>query len=624
MRYGIGILLALLPAAPVAGQPEEVKRVEPVVVTATKIETPVAELGASVSVVNGGDVQTYHYSTVDEALRNVPGLEISHSGSLGKISTVFIRGANSNQVQVLVDGVRVKSPTTGQVDLSDISPDQIERIEIIRGPQSTLYGADAIGGVVNIITRKGKGPLSALIEQEAGNHDTLASRASLGGTWKILDYALSASHLESNGQFKNDNSDVNALNARLGLSLPWESALAFVLRYTKSDTGLPVKFVFPPPQPITPVIDPNQKQQSETMVMSLEGRTHPVPWWESRARISRYTNNLGFQDTPDPGFPFESPIRSQINVERREAEWVNAFHVGNWSTSTVGLEYRHEEGDDKGVFHKAVHTQAVFFEEQLRFVGRLFLTGGFRVEDHSVFGTVATGRASVAYMLKEWGTRLRGSAGSGFRAPTINDLFFPDFSNAGLRPERSVSWDVGVDQKLWQDRIRLGVTYFHTDFTDLIQFVPLDVFPFAAVTNVGRARAQGIEFTSEADLWYKLVASVNYTFTDTEDLQSRHPLPRVPEHSWNIGVSWEPIRRLSLFTQLYIRSSQFDNFGEIFNRGYTRVDVGGTYRLLGKYGRLQALEVTARIQNLLNEHYAEVHGFPALGTNFLFGLRARF
>src|SRR5207247_10888535 len=121
--------------------------------------------------------------------------------------------ANSDQVQVLADGVRVKSPTTGQVDLSDISPDQIERIEIIRGAQSTLYGADAIGGVVNIITRKGQGPFSASVQQEAGNDDTLVSRASLGGTWKILDYALPGSHLESNGQFKHGNAAHNRQHA---------------------------------------------------------------------------------------------------------------------------------------------------------------------------------------------------------------------------------------------------------------------------------------------------------------------------------------------------------------------------------------------------------------------------
>src|SRR5262245_15863520 len=185
MRYGTGVLLILLAAGPASAQSEESKRLDPVVVTATKVETPAAELGASVSVVNGSDLQTYLYPSVTEALRNVPGLEIVQSGSPGKVSSAFIRGANSNQIQVLVDGVRVKSPTTGQVGLSDISADQIERIEVIRGAQSTLYGADAIGGVINIITKKGQGPpISGFIQQEGGNYDTLVSRGVAGGTWK--------------------------------------------------------------------------------------------------------------------------------------------------------------------------------------------------------------------------------------------------------------------------------------------------------------------------------------------------------------------------------------------------------------------------------------------------------
>jgi vitamin B12 transporter len=617
-------ILILAAGAAAEAQEQETKKVEPVVVTATGVETPKEQLGVAITVVDGQDFQTYHYETVDDALRNVPGVEIRRSGSLGKTTSISIRGANSNQVQVLVDGVRVKSPTTGQAELSDLSPDLIERIEIIRGPQSTRYGADAIGGVVNIITKKGTGPFSASVHQEAGNYDTLRSRASFTGTYKLFDYSFSASHLESNGQFKNDGSDIDALNARLGVSLPGNTSAAFIVRYNKTDTGLPVKFVFPPPLPITPIIDPNQKQQSETLVMTLEARTQPVPWWESRARISRYQNSQGFQDAPDPGFPFDVVTISQFNVERREAEWDNSFHLGKWSTTTIGLEYRHEEGDDKGVFRTATHTQAGFFEQQLRFFDRLFLTGGFRVEHHSVFGTVTTERGSLAYLIKEWGTRIRGGAGSGFRAPSINDLFFPGFSNAALQPERSFSYDFGVDQKLWRDRIRLGVTLFHNDFTNLIKFIPIPVFPFASVTNIGRAKSQGMEFTAEADLLANLVATVNYTYTDTEDLVSRHPLPREPQHRWNLGLIWEPVKRLSLFAQVYIVSEQFENFGDIFNRGYTRVDIGGAYRLLTAWGWLQALEATARVQNLLSEHYAEVRGFPALGTNVLVGLRARF
>ena len=164
---------------------------DPVVVTATTVDDArPSSSGASVSVVNGEDFKTYHYPTVDDALRNVPGVEIRRSGAYGKTTSISIRGANANQVQVLVDGVRVKSPTLGQVDLSDISPDLIERIEVIRGAQSTLYGADAIGGVVNIITKQGHGrALPATVEQEVGNYDTCVSRATVHGAWKILNYA---------------------------------------------------------------------------------------------------------------------------------------------------------------------------------------------------------------------------------------------------------------------------------------------------------------------------------------------------------------------------------------------------------------------------------------------------
>jgi len=397
------LLLALTGLAGVAAA-QETKKLEPVVVTATKTETPAGQLGASVSVVTEDDFKTYHYLTVDEALRHVPGVEIRRSGSLGKATSITIRGSNAKQVQVLVDGVRVKSPTLGEADLSDIPPDLIERIEVIRGPQSTLYGADAIGGVVNIITKKGRGPFAATFEQQAGTLDTYLSRAAASGNWKLLDYALAASHRESNGQYRNDASELNAVSGRLGLALPWDSALAFTLRWNRSDTELPVKFLTTP-LPIVPLIDVNNEQQNETAVMSLTGRTRPVTWWESEARLSRFTNTSVFVDLPDPAedgcaFP-PCQFPSVIKVERREAEWLNHVHLGTWSTSTIGLEYRHAEGDNRGPnsapFTARTWTRSVFFQQQLRFFDRLFMSAGFRVEDDRVFGTVTTERGSRAY-----------------------------------------------------------------------------------------------------------------------------------------------------------------------------------------------------------------------------------
>ncbi len=626
MRQHLRWLLVLALMAPPAAQAQEPRSVDPVVVTATPVATPAEQIGASVSVVNGADFQTYHYPTVDEALRSVPGVQIRRSGAYGKTTSVTIRGANANQVQVLVDGLRVKSPTLGQVDLSDISPDLIERIEVIRGAQSTIYGADAIGGVVNIITRKGTGgPIQASVQQEAGNYDTLVSRATVHGAWKILHYALGASHFESNGQFQNDETDANALSARVGVTLPWDSTLDFIFRYNKNNIGVPVKGVFPGPQPIHPLINRNARSQSETTIFSLEGKTRPVEWWETRGRLARYENSAGFQDPVDPGVAFDFATFSQINVERREAEWVNSFFIGKWSTSSVGLEHRREIVENRNTFRAASETQSVFFEQQLRFFERLFVTGGFRVEDNSVWGTTITERGSLAFLIKETDTRLRGSAGTGFRAPTFNDLFFPGFGNPILEPEDSLSWDVGVDQKLWSNRIRLGLTYFHNEFKNLITCcMSIPTAPFGGPFNVGRARSEGIEFTGEVDVLPNLVASLNYTYTDSENLATGRQLPREAAHRWNIGLTWEPIKKLSLFTQVHVVSSQFEPFGEARNSGHTRVDIGGTWRIVERMGWLRKLELTARIQNLLDEGYAEVRGFPALGINALVGLRASF
>ncbi len=628
----VAVLAAVSPAAA-----EEARTLDPLVVTATKTETRASELGASVTVVTGEDFQTYQYPTVDEALRAVPGVEIRRSGSLGKTSSITIRGANSKQVQVLVDGVRVKSPTLGEVDLSDISPDLIDRIEVIRGPQSTLYGADAIGGVINIITRKGKGPFAGYASQEAGSRDTYASRAGVSGAWEILDYALGASHRESNGQFTNDDSHQDAVSLRLGATLPARSAVGFTLRYNRNETGLPVKFLSTQvgALPEDPLIDSNNRNVSETTVMTLTGRSRPVSWWETELRLGRYTNANTFVDRPDaaeqcPFPPCEFP--SRIKVERREAEWLNHFHVGTWSTSTFGVELRGEEGQLRPntpastvqPFDASSHTTSGFFQEQLRFFERLFMSAGVRVEDSSLFGRSTTERGSLAYEVKGWGTRIRGGAGSGFRAPTFNEQFFPGFSDPTLQPETSFSWDAGVDQRLWRDRIRLGLTYFQNEFENLISFVFIPTFPFVKGVNSGKARAAGMEFTGEVDLLDTLTASVAYTYTDSVVLATRHPIPREPAHRWTIGLTWEPVRRLSLFTQVHVATQQWEPTGSVYNSGHTRVDVGGAWRLLERRGRLQSLDLTARVENLLDEAYAEVRGFPALGVGAFVGLRAAF
>jgi vitamin B12 transporter len=623
------VALALL-TGPAAAQ--ETRQVDPVVITATRTETPAGQLGAAVTVITGEEIETRRYPTVDEALRMVPGVEIRRSGSFGKTTSLSIRGANANQVQVLVDGVRVKSATLGQVDLSELSPDLIERIEVIRGPQSTLYGADAIGGVVHIITRRGQGPPSAWVSQEVGNHETFRTTTGLTGRHGILDYALGFSHLESNGQFVNDGLDQNAFNLRLGLSLPGQTTVSLASRWLEKDIGAPIEFVGTP-SPIVPTIDPNTRQESETWTLGLNAQTRPVSWWGSELRLGRYWNKQAFIDPADPfacppatfGPPCDFP--GTFETERREVEWLNHFHIGAWSTSTFGIEYRHEHANVQGTsgFGPTTETVSGLFQQQLRFFDRLFMSAGVRVEDNTSYGRSTTERGSLAYQIREWGTRIRGGAGSGFRAPTFNDLFFPGFSNPELVPEKSFSYDFGIDQNFWKNRVRLGLTYFQTKFTNLIACcVPLATFPFAATGNIGRARSAGIEFTSEVDLLDSLTVSVNYTYTDTENLLTDRPLPREPRHRWNGRIAWEPWRRFLLWTEVHAVTRQWDTVGDVYNSGHTRVDVGTTVRVLERRGRIKYVDLTGRIQNLLDEGYAEVRGFPALGITGIVGARVAF
>jgi len=631
------LLVLLIPAGMLTAQELPPRDLDPVVITATKLETRAEQLGASVTVVPGDDVQRYHYETVEDVLRTVPGVEVRRLGGYGKLSTISIRGANPNQVQVLVDGVRVKSPTTGQADLSDISPDLIDRIEVIRGPQSTLYGADAIGGVVNIITKKGKGPFSASVEGGAGNYDTYTGRGWFGGTYSLLDYSGSISHLESNGQFKNDSSDKNAVNFRVGLSLPWDSSVAFSLRWVQNEIGLPVKFLNSPPfvLPNEPVIDSNNRQITETWVMALTGHTKPFEWWEIDLRGGRYQSKMTFVDLPDaaeecPFAPFGScEFPGRFNVQRWEAELLNHFHIGKWSTSSIGLEYRTEDGEAQGAtpFDASSHTKSVFFQQIFRFWDRLFMSAGFRVEDNSVYGTHWTERGSLSYVIREWGTRIHGGAGSGFRAPTFNDLFFPGFSDPTLQPETSFSWEVGVDQKLWKDRIRLGLTYFNNKFENLISFTFITTPPFVRGVNIGKARAEGFEFTSAVDILDNLTAWLNYTYTESENLQTHRLLAREPRDRLNLGLNWRPIPRLELFGDVQWVSKQFEPIAGgayVWNSGYTVVNAGATYRLFQRHAFIQGVDLWTRIQNLTNEDYSEVRGFPALGINALAGVRMTF
>jgi vitamin B12 transporter len=617
----VGMAAAVLWLAVVAAAAQEPERVDPVVITATKVETPASRVGASVTVITEDELETYNYERIEDALRQVPGVEVQRSGSPGKATTIRIRGANPNQVQIMVDGMRVKGPTAGIGDLSELTLDAIDRIEVVRGPQSSLHGADAVGGVVNIITKKGRGPVRATVHTEAGNYDTFRQRVEVTGAVEAFNFTLSGSRLDSSGQFDNDDTRQTAFAGRVGYDFPWKGELSLTGRFAHLALGLPIHDV----DPI--VFDPNAESRTRTWLYNVT-YTQPVTrWWDLTVRHGQWWNQLLFRDDPPPPPPFttfpDTRIRSHIDTRRSEFETVNAFHLARWTTLTVGAEHRAERGSGRGEFRESIDTVSVFAQDELRLFDRLFITGGARWEDNNRFGSEVVPQVSAAFNVAETGTRLRGAWGRGFRAPTINDLFFPGFGNPNLKPEKSESWEAGLDQRLLKNRVRVGATYFHNDFDDLILFVFDPVTFLFAPDNVGRARTRGVEVYGEVEPVAWLLLYANYTYTDTEDLDTGLELRRFARHRWNAGASVTPVERLTLFAQASVVSSQFEGEFTPRNPGYYRVDVGGHLRLLGRTGWLEQLDLTLRINNLTDQRYTEVLGFPALGINALAGLRAQ-
>jgi vitamin B12 transporter len=618
--------LALAQSVPVSGEPKpetpkpatagEVKTTDPVVVTATKVDTPQSHLGAAVTIITDDEVRTYNYSGVEEALRNVPGVEIARSGGLGKTTSIRIRGANPEQVIVMVDGLRLSSPTQGLTELSELTLDGIDRIEIVRGPQSTLYGADAIGGVVNIITKKGQGPPQASIWVEGGSYGTIREQANVQGSYGGFNYNLSGSRYDTRGQFNNDDSDLTSFNGRIGYDFPWKGELSIMGRYLKLNNDLPIGSTNP-----RTVFDPNSQSQSETYLYTMTYKQPLFEWWDVSLRYSQWWNNTGFQNQPPPGTGFTN---SQIDTRRQEGEFISSFHLGAWNTLTVGYENRAEQARNRGSFSAAIETNSGFVQDEIRLLNRLFVNGGVRYEDNSAFGSELTPRVAAAFLIPETGTKLRATWGKGFRAPTLNELFFPNFGNPGLQPEFSESYDAGFDQKLWQNRIRFGSTFFHNRFSNLIQFVTVPGTFLLRPENVANAITEGVETYLEVEPLDWLLLWVNHTYLKTEDLQTHRPLRRFADNRWNTGFSVTPIERLNLFLQAHVVSKQFESATLGRNPGYHRIDMGGTLRLLGRTGRMDRLELTARIDNVTDEQYTETFGFPALGFNALVGLRAYF
>ena len=613
--YSSVALIAL--AVPALAQPSD----ETVVVGATRIPTPVREVASSVTVITAADIEARQQRSLPDVLRSVPGVNIVQSGGAGGQTSLFIRGTNSNHTKVLLDGIDISDPSTanGVADISKLAAGDIAQLEVLRGPQGALYGSDAIGGVVNIITKSGEGPLAITADAEGGSFGTFNQRGAVSGSEGDFHYAATVQHLHAGGtpvtplnllrpgeKRHDDFYDNVTASTKLGYDVSDNFALGLVGHYTNSlgkITGDAFDFVtftsFPSPA----------QTRIETLQYETRGTAHLVLGQLDQTLGLAYGHSILAIQDPDNG-------DSRNIGDRIKLDWQGNVRVMDGQTVVLGAETARDAlhpGLSFGfpsALSRGITTNAGFAELQSDLDFGLHNSLSVRYDDNSRFGDKTTWRVAPAWVIGD--TKLMASAGSGFKAPALQQLYGPFGGNAALKPETSFGYDLGVEQSLFGGVLTGGVTWFQNNIKNLIVSGPAPTF---RLMNVGRARTDGVESFIAWKALETLTLRADYTYTDALDAGTRLALLRRPRHKASVNADWQATSDLSLDASLLYVGPQIDgnrdfSIPRLKMPDYVNIDLAASYRLTEKWS------LFGRIENLTDTSYQSPDGFlrPRLGA----------
>ena len=589
--------------------------IEEIIVTATRTETPVSQLPDSVSIVSRAQIDQQKATTIFEALRSVPGLNIQKSGSIGRQTEMTIRGSSTSQVLVMIDGVQVNSPTTGTFNFANLTTDNIEKIEVVRGAQSTLYGSDAMGGVINIVTKKGKGKPKFSIRSEFGTPErTYNESISTSGSLKKFHYTVDLARIDSDGRGADDDYDKTNISSRFGYEINENIDIETAMRYNDSMVGIDDSAFKQ---------DPNRSSQNEDFNMNSIFNQSLTDWWSHRLKFSFADSDLLSIDKPSPGTSETASSRFRLDTQIYTGNWQHTLKYKDIDTFVVGFEFENQTADN-GDFKEALINRGWYFQNQLKLWDRFFFNAGVRIDDNNTFGKDVNPKFSLAYHLKETDTKFKANYGKGFRGPTLNQLFFPDFGVATLDPEESESYDFGFEQYLLEDKIFFGVTYFNNRFSNLIQSVDTGGFVFRA-QNIGFVRTEGIEAEAVIKPYEGLTIRGTFTKTNTRD-EAKKELRRQPRKQGSVNINYSFLDKFNLNVDDTIVGNSRDgtNGGGITPTGRPTIRTNtGVHKLDAalSYDYSEHLQVYTRAENVLDIQYDEILGFRSAGARFFFGVK---
>jgi len=593
-----------------------------VVVTANRLNTSEENVASSFTVVTSEEIKRTQKTTVSEVLRDVPGLTVSNSGGTGKITSVFIRGMKAEHTLVLLDGIQMNDPMDAgrAFDFGNLCTDNIDRIEVIRGAQSVMYGSDAIGGVVHIITKKGSGPPHGAVEAEYGAYRTQRAQAEASGGDEKFNYSLSASALategfsaadENEGNSEKDGARLATMSARIGGMPINKLDVDVVTRYSDGKFDIDANGG-------KGGNDPNYKAADEQFYSKIETTSYHFGFWEPILGFT-YSNNKKTTDN-DPDAVNPAASHTAFNSSRRKFHLQNNFLLNAFNTVTVGAETQREQGTSMTDFGSGVTNRddgaslsGVFAQHQFESES-LFSSMGARWDSHERFGSQATYRIAPGYKIQATGTTLRATFGTGFKAPSLFQLF-SSYGDPGLRPERSTSYDIGIEQKFEKPKIKVGITYFGNQLNDLINYD----FATQKYKNISKLKTHGVELTTAVEILTSLAISLNYTYTDAIEEDTGLRALRRPLHQASSSLIYKPLEQLE--TSLLVQYA--GNRPDIDAVTFARTEMPG-YTLFGltsSYFLAKDLKLFARFENLLNTRYQAVNGYGTAGRSLYVGLR---
>jgi vitamin B12 transporter len=592
--------LFLFPSFLRAQQPAPVS--ESVVVTATWQPDEEKQVGSATTVITRAEIEKSGKTLVLELLRSVPGLDVVQSGTPGSLTSIFTRGTNSTHTLVLVDGVRMNSPYFPGYDFSAMTTENVERIEIVRGPFSALYGSDAMGGVVQIFTRGGAQGVSGRATGEAGNQGQGQGSAFLSAG----EGPFSATGGFRYAAFGGDrpNTDWRQRNGSAGL----EARLSGGGRVAVEGSVLDGEVGNPGPvgAPSTARGFFREERLAVPGSFPLSGANR------LDVLLADVRSKPAYRDT-DNGFS------SQTDAETLQARVADTAKIGAHSL-TVLASWERWKVDDASNFGTNLDGQRTTLwgagAQDTATLGPVTVTAGVRFDHHSVFGDAWSPRGTIGWLSPDSLWKVRASGGGAFRAPTVGELYYPFVGNPDLKPERAVSWEAGVERYVAGGRAE--VSLFWNDLKDLI------VFDFAQSKNfnVGRARTRGIEVGWRQDVLAGLSADATYTYLAARNRVTDTALARRPRHRAALGLDWSPLSGLDILPRVLFVGDRPDGDPltgrPVEDPSYVRFDIAA---------RWQATPLVApyvRLTNVFDREYDEAAGYPSAGRLVAGGLEVRF